>query len=574
MIDPRLKRHWLWLSAAMLLVGMIVAACAPAGPTPPAAERPKAAPPGPEAAAKAKPQYGGVLQFYNNDAPMNLDPYADTSFFFSQAFLGTVYENLVNYNTDVPNYDYRVDLGIIPWLAEKWEMPNETTYVFYLRDAKFHDGTSVTADDVVWSLEYLRDPKNAFGYSGNLTFADKITKLDEKRVQITTKGVAAFFLSDLASRGTVITPKHVFDEGGAEAIATKGIGSGPFKLKKFDRKGKSEMVRFESYWKVDEFGQRMPYLDGFQITHNMDQAAVQAALAARKIDISQLPNKASADALKRQVPDLVMEPFISDNSMVLMFNMRRKPWDDLRVRQAVNLALDRWEMIEAVTFSMGLLVAPPPSISTKTGWGVSQEELAKLPGFRKDKTEDLKEAKRLLAEAGYPSGLKAQLIYTKTWVGAPAAEFTPTSLARAGIQVELVGQDGPTNEKEGRAGNYELWLRVTANAALITYTAQYYAVNAASGNGWNNKEYDDLLKRLQATIDKEQQKKIVRQMQEVFLKELPSLTLVDMAVYKVYQPWVNSWRTQFGNQPTVYYGGPYIWFDMAKLPDSRKAERP
>ncbi len=555
----------------------VLVGCAPAqAPGGPAAlpAVPETGRPAPVAVEKEKPQYGGVLQFYNNDAPANLYPF-DATFVFSQAWLGTIYENLVNYDTDKPGFDWRNDLDVRPWLAEKWVLKDPTTYVFTLRDAKWHDGKPVTADDVVWSAEYLRDPKNPRnGYRGNLAFLDKITKIDSKTVEMTTKAVAAYFLQDLANRGTVVAPKHVFDEGGEAALDSKGIGSGPFRLKKFDPKGKSEMVRFESYWFKDEFGQQMPYLDGFHLTHNMDQAAVQAAVAARRIDLYQALDRPSADALRRQAPDLIVNPFISDNSVVLFVNQTRKPWDDPRVRKAAHLAIDRQEMLQTLTFGEGRLVVPPPSTSTKLGWGYTQEELLQLPGWRKDKTADLAEAKRLLAEAGYPNGFKAQLIYTRTWAAAPEAEISPNFFKKVGIEMELLGQDGPTNEKEGRDRNYDLWLRVTANAALIPYTNQYYTANSPLSAGWKNDQFEDLVKKLATTLDKNEQRKIVRQMQEIYLQDLPGLPLVDVALYKMEQPWVRSWRTQFGNQPTVYYGGPYIWFVQDKVPDFRKAEKP
>ncbi len=562
-----------WGTAAGLVLSL---ACAPAAPAPPAAPVPavpQSGAPAPVVEQKEKPQYGGVFQFYGNDAPANLDPFNDT-FIFSQTFLGTLYENLVNYDSDKPGFDWRNDLDVRPWLAEKWEQKDPTTYVFTLKDAKFHDGKPVTVDDVVWSYEYLRDPKNNKGYRGSLKFLDKVTKIDNKTVQLTTKSVAAYFLSDLATRGTVIAPKHIFDAGGQDALNSTGIGSGPFKLKKFDPKGKSELVRFESYWFKDEFGQQMPYLDGFHITHNMDQAAVQAAIAARKIDIYQALDRPSAEALRQRLPDLQMDPFITDNSIVLFINQTRKPWDDVRVRRAAHLAIDRNEILQTLYFGEGRFVVPAPSTSTKLGWGFSQEDLQKLPGWRKEKAADVADAKKLLAEAGYPNGFKGRLIYPRTYSSAPQAEVAPNYLKTVGIEMELAGLDQPTVNKEAKDLNYDLWLAVTANAALIPYTQAYYTADAPNSGGWKNPQFDDLTKKLGETLDKNEQKKIVRQMQEIWLQELPALTLLDNAIYKVQQPWVRNWRTQFGNQPTVYYGGPYLWFVQDKLPDFRKSEKP
>src|SRR3954470_10464192 len=153
-------QRWLPGLLALAAIGALLAGCAaPAQPS-------KPSPAGSTPAAEV-PRDGGVLQFASWAAPRTLDYCKDGNAFAAEAW-GPVYEGLLSFDYKVGE-DFRTELRVVPYPAERWEQPDDATYIFHLRrDVKWQDGQPFTADDVVFSLNYLQDPSNACTKRGNL----------------------------------------------------------------------------------------------------------------------------------------------------------------------------------------------------------------------------------------------------------------------------------------------------------------------------------------------------------------------------------------------------------------------
>lgn len=550
-----------FLAGGLSLLGAL--ACSPAAQPAPAPAGPAVAP-----AAGAAPQYGGVLKYGAVGKPDSLHPYLATSV-DSELTVIELYDKLLRY--DYSAEDFRADFPLVATLAERWNQPDQTTYVLTLRGGvRWHDGQPFTAEDVVWSLEYLRDSKNNFRDAALLRGVDKIEQLDALTVRISLKDPNPQFLNAIADPQADIAPKHVFDKGGSDALATAGIGTGPFKLKTFDPTGTTSFVRFEDYWRKDKSGNRLPFLNGIELTHNLDHAAQQAALAAREIDLYVAADKAPLDALTARVKDLQIKRHYSHHSPSLIFNFNVKPYDDVRVRRAFHLAIDRQELIDTSLGGEGI-VAHPTAPAIKTGWGLPHDEILKLPGFRPQKEQDLAEAKRLLAEAGHGSGFKSNLVYNRSYAEVGILPIVAAQVKKIGVELDLQGVDSATYLRDQREGKFEAIYFNTAHPNLLLRLDQLFTTKSPQNSfGMKDAQVDQWAEELRRAFDVEQQKRITRQIQARFLEQAYTAPLIDVAAFPTAQPWVNNWYNSFNIATRVEGSAPFLWFDLSRLPPGRR----
>ncbi len=551
--------------------GLAALACAPTpsgGPAaPPSGQQP------PAAAQPAGPKPGGIARFGTIGAPPNLHAYVAVSGAGLLTTSGTLYEPFVDFDYTVK--DYRADFPLDLKMAESWSQPDPTTYLFKLRQGVlFHDGKPMTVEDAVWSMEYFRDPKNGFEGAGRLNSVDRVEKADATSLRMILKAPNPTFLIDIAggtSQPAVILPKHVFDEGGADALNSKGIGTGAFKLVKFDPSGTTVMARHEGYWRKDAQGRPYPYINGAEFIHNMDRSTNEAAFAAGEVDLVHFQTKDQHDALKKLYKDFDTQIHHTGHGTGVYFNASRPPFSDIRARKAVHLALDRHELNETVLGGAGKLSGPVvPGI--KEGWGYSADELLKLPGFRQDKAEDMKEAKRLLAEAGHADGLKVVYINDRTWGSAPMADYIPTTLKRAGIEVQQRAAETASHDKDLRDGNYDIaWRHMANEKPLVRLPAFFESKGVFSkAAGISDPEMDRLIDQLRSAGAMEEQKRLVRRLAEMQVEKVYAANVGDPALFRGEQKWFKGYQSFFTAQAAPGASLWYLWLDQDQMPAKRK----
>ena len=550
---------------------LLLLACAPAaGPAAPGAPAapqpvvPEAGAKAPEPALAAVQRGGTFVQGLPGVLPScyTLQVVERTA----NSALDHVYETLVRYDY-LRAKDYRADLVVQPRLAERWEQPNPTTYVFSLRKGvKWHDGVPFTADDVI--ATYNATLKENFRSAGMWRGFKSIEKVDDNTIRITTGGPAPMALVNLGqpSDGEIL-PKKYLDAGTMEQNC---VGTGPFKVVSWD-KTKIEQVANPDFYLKDDTGGKLPYLDKVRIIFGMNRAAQEAALAAGEMDLYHFNSFEDYDAFKKKVPDLKTETFWTHHNYSILLNLNKKPFDDINVRKALNLLIDRQKVMELVTAGKGKIGLPiVPGI--KEGWGIPQEELFKMPGWRQPKEQDIAEGKRLLAAAGLGSGFKFDHVYIKTWSGAPLGEALPGLLKQHGIELEMRGLDGATVEKVALEGSYDTILRLVANFDPILRTDEFFysKAGAAKGAGRTDVGQDALIDQLRAELDVKKQKELVRKIQEIVVDNYWTAPLGDPAVYAVTRGWVNNYRPSFAIQPDVTATAEWLWLDQGQMPTKRK----
>ena len=545
------------LAGAWLLV-----ACAPTTSAPSAPAAP-GAPEAPAAAAKPEPKYGGILQYSCTTAPVNLNPYISAGP-AEQRTLGVVYETLTHWKHEI-DLDYRNNWIVEPWLAERWESPDPTTYILHLRKGvKWHDGAEFSADDVGFSLTYAIDPANRFRIrSGAFAHLASAEVLDRSTVRLKAKGPVADFLSGFAEREAFILPKHVQDRG--DDFAKVAVGTGPFKLKEYDPNKGTLKVKNTDYWQPGR-----PYVDGVRCLYGLQAQHETAAFVAGQLDVLHVNDRVQLQTVQRSVPGLQHGTITVQSGLAILPKVDKEPWNDARVRRAIHLAVDRQGLKTAALFGDGV-INPPGMPGDKEGWALPPEELLKLPGYRQPKEPDIAEAKRLLAEAGFAGGIKTSLLYgTNLTLGVRQAEPLQAQLARIGIEVTL----RPLPIAEARAaeekGEFELLLQNTADHQLKNQF-EHLDGNGNRYSGINDAKLTDLLYRTARSLDQSEAKKAGLEMQKHLLETNLIVPTIAPLSFPMWQQWVFDYVYEPSNVNRITRSQGYrIWMDVEKMPADRR----
>ena len=370
--------------------------------------------------ANAQPKRGGKVNMSAYADAEVWEPVGSGSLSSVQAY-SQLFPQLVEY--DVTSKDTS---KVVCDLCTEWQVSNEgKTFTFKLiTHAKWGDGTPITADDVVYSLARYMDPKTPIGRSGlfrNYALpADQggVKKIDDHTVEMNLSFASGAFLQFLALDYVKILPKHILEKEGdlkqAEKIIKNKAWGGPFKLDEYQRGNYYRVSRNENYYKEGK-----PYLDG--ITHYIvvDTGRLMSSFEAGQLNMmnsgfANLTPKEHLDLKARMKDKLALNELPGSRNWGFMMNVKKKPFSDPRVRKAVYLAIDRQELnqlVEDGTAAPGCVFMP--------GFVHTEEECATWPGIRPKDTpggqEDLKLAKKLMEEAGYPDGF--EITYEARQVG-------------------------------------------------------------------------------------------------------------------------------------------------------------
>ncbi|MEZ4734817.1 MAG: ABC transporter substrate-binding protein [Caldilineaceae bacterium] len=318
-------------------------------------------------------------------------------------------------------YDRLVSLGeggqIAPSLATTWEANDDaTTWTFTLREGvTFHDGQPLTSADVAYSFRHILDPAVEAPAAATLGLIETIETPDEGTVVFQLGQPHADFPSLL-----VEYTAHIIPDGSGDTIATTGIGTGPFKLVTLNVEGTTILTANDQYWNG------APQLASIELIAIPDAEARSTALQAGQIDII-LNTTATQAALFVGNPDYTVLSFPTGQWGTLAMRTDTPPFDDIRVRKAMRLVVDRQAMIDLVLDGQGTVSCDNPVSTTDAYYWATE-----CP-------QDLEQAKALLAEAGYAEGLDVTLHASDTETSfIPLAEVYQQQAAAAGINVKLL----------------------------------------------------------------------------------------------------------------------------------------
>jgi peptide/nickel transport system substrate-binding protein len=327
-----------------------------------------------------------------------------------------------------------------PNLAERWENPDPLTYIYYLRQGvTFQDGTPMTADDVVFSLERTRNPDTASYVGWMFNSVDTIEKVDDMTVKVTlTQPDALWQYVPATTAGHVISKAHY--EANPETYGKPengALGTGPFKFVSWATGSEIVIEKYDGYWNKANGG---PYLD--RVTYKILPEATTrvAGLQTGEIDLVIGTDGTPADQIPIvQGMDNVTLTFTdSYYSNFLAFNTQRPPFDNVKVRQALNYALDKqalmqnlYPIADAVSVAKAVDVMPRLWTFEKDKWATAYEA---LPSY----AVDMEKAKTLLEESGVADQLNGTSISTdENPLSMGMALALQGAVAELGYQIEI-----------------------------------------------------------------------------------------------------------------------------------------
>lgn len=533
------------------LAGGLFVACAAPQPTAPAAD------------VGSPPQRGGTLQLTASRPPDNLNYWDPAGGVNASITLGPIFDTLIDYEFK-PGENWQVDFKIAPALAESWQQVDPTTYTFKMRPGvKWHDGVEVTAEDVAHSYETIRSPRRPTRPAGLLKDADKIEALDKQTLRITTKQPSAEFIALLASAagGMKIQAKHVADKG--VKYEEQAIGTGAFKMQSFERLSKSTLVRNENYWRDG------PNLDKIVVIYGLDLSSRLASFITRQTDIINIPDQVQFETARASLPDVQYKVVPGNYGYGIGFKLDQAPFNDIRVRRAMHLAIDRKAMIETLSFGHGV-INPPAIPAAKVGWAIPEQDLLKLPGFRQPKDAEIAEAKRLLAEAGFPNGFKTTITMNRGLASTPTiTEMLAGQMRTIGVDMVIKATEPAVFEKARLEGDYET-LMLGSSSMLLDRDLYNYFHSKGGLNSMpiRDARIDELIEAQSRELDVEKRKKLIFDLQHRMLEQNYHAPTIDLGFFAAWQPYVRHFVFNSGAQH--YLVEPHtVWLDQQNVPPGR-----
>ncbi len=407
-----------------------------------------------------------------------------------------VMDNLVRLSDDSTHIE--------PDLAESWEISDDhLTYTFHLRrGVRFHNGDEVTAEDVVFSLSRSRDPEQC-PYSDMFKPIKDVVAVGRYTVRVELNAPYAPILANLSMFNTAIIPKKYFEEiGGSEEFARKPVGAGPFKFEYWKPGEEVGFSRFEDYWRKGQ-----PKVDKLIYYVMPDAAARTLALRDGSVDVAVYVPWSEIAVLEADPNFKVSLDRIWRSDMIRM-NHTVKPFNDVRVRQALNYAVNKQGIIDAVLFRHGELAA------------------SYLPRIRyyndqiKPYPYDPEKARQLLKEAGYEKGFKTTLDCN---AGDPLAVSVATivqqNLRDIGIEVAIQKLEEGTRSERVLTLQYELgtdfYTSDSGDDDMLTDFGIVHSGNQAFWTEYRNPTVELLAELGRTILDDDMRRRIYHELQRI-----------------------------------------------------------
>ncbi|MBI4081483.1 MAG: peptide ABC transporter substrate-binding protein [Candidatus Lambdaproteobacteria bacterium] len=377
-------------------------------------------------------KYGGLLNWLLEDSPPSLSIHENATIVVTGPMM-PVYNNVVLFDQLQARESFE---SIVPELAESWRWNDGgKLLIFKLRQGiRFHDGKPFTGRDVKHTFDVVRGASRTTLKASprKLWYANvaEIATSGDHEVTFRLKRPQPSLLAMLASGYSPVYPAHV----APAELRTRAMGTGPFRFEEYVRDRYIHVARNSEYWVRGR-----PYLDAIRSHIVNKKAARFAALASMQVDVDgpAITTKPDMEALKRMAPGLSFRPTTRTSFTNVVFNTKRAPFDNSRLRQAVSMALERPGFIKSV-FQGGMVpgginMPPPDGI-----WGLAQEMLVMLPGYG-DIQRDRQEARKIMTSLGYTedSPLRVTLNTRTSPVYVDAAVWTASELKQIWIAAEV-----------------------------------------------------------------------------------------------------------------------------------------
>ena len=439
--------------------------------------------------------------------PDQLDPHK-TSSYFSFQVLENVYDTLVEPDEN---------LEMQPALAESWELSeDQRTWTFTLREGvTFHVGSEMTSEDVVYSFNRIIDEELATSY--RFSSVEKVTAPDPRTVEIRVSAPTPNLLSSIGGfKGIAIVEKQNVESGD---VTTAPVGTGPYELTAFTSGDHIQLEANPDYWGG------APKIPSVRYRFISEGSTAIAALKAGEIQWTDSVPPQQVEALSGD-DSVALDVVPSNDYWYLALNQDRKPFDDVRVRQAIAYAIDR-EAIAQVT-SYGNAEVNQLAIPEKSAWYTEYDTYS----FDPQQAEDL------LAAAGVED-LQMELMVSSDYPETvDAAQVIADSLKGVGIDLKIRSLDFGTWLDEQNQGNFDMlymgWLGNIDPDDF--YYSQHHSDGSSNAQGYVNPEVDRLLEAGRTETDEDRRQEIYEEAATIIADEASYIYLYNPSVFQAYSP--------------------------------------
>lgn len=461
--------------------------------------------------AQKDPVRGGTLAYSIGGDPPSFDIHSQSTYLVNTT-MAPVFSTLVRFKP--ANVGEAPD-GIEGDFAKSWEQSADgVRYTFKMNDGiSFHDGKPATSADVKASLERMMNPPKGVvsPRQDSLAIIDKMETPDAGTLVIALKQPAPSLLPILAQGWMSIYSAQ--DIAGNFDFKLKANGTGPFKLKEYARGNRVALDANPTY-----FVKGKPYLSGVNIFVQVDNGARVAAFQSGQANFSMIFTESEIESLNAALgKKMTVERRNGYGFNSINFG-HNAPWTDERVRRALSLAIDRQESIDLLYEGKGFLSGYMPGGGA---WALSDDELRTVPGYAKYSDKTVSEAKQLLQAAGVKQGHQTTLVTRRGKAYEDYSVFLKDQLAKVGIVASIQVLEDAAAYDAFNSRNYDLgpWSHaISLDDPDAVFAEFYLSESPRNYSGIGSAEVDALFKKQSQTLDLNERKKLVKEMQ---FKALP-----------------------------------------------------
>jgi peptide/nickel transport system substrate-binding protein len=498
------------------------------------------------AAPEPNPKRGGVLRYGITSRPPHFDVHQSGTI-NSLGCQGCMFDNLIR-------RDPR-DSGktIIPDLAHSWQISKDgKTYTFFLRkDVLFHDGAELTAEDVKATYDRIAKPPAGISIPRSILFSS-VSEIDVRdkhtiEFKLSQPRPANFMMSAFASGWNVIVRKKTLEDNQYNLRRVVDIpGTGPYKSKRRVENEVWVMERNDKYW-----NQGLPYLDGVEFYHGLPfSPELGSAVLSGRTDYARIVDPVTARKAQA-TPGMSSLNFYQSVIQGTWPNATKKPFNDPRVRRAVHLVLDKHVLVDVVKDVAPMMVGG--FIYPFSEFATPLDQLEKRLGYQTDPTAAIKEAKALMAAAGYANGVQGldflvrDVATFKLWAQAIQAMLQQTLTMECKLRtvVESVWFD------DIKSGNYDMAVGAVVSTLLDPsdyFNAWYKKDGPQNYSGWSNDEFNQLVPQIDSEVDPAKRLVLIRKAEDILEREVP---VFPVCWEKINDVWYNYVK---GHNPKDYFG--------------------
>jgi len=514
-----------------------------------------------------KAEYGGSLRISATSEAPHWD-FQMTSSYVTMYDITFVFNKLLRFNIG-PEYDMN-DYTPAPCLAESWEWQGDKTLIFHLRKGvKWQNkaplnGRELVAEDVKYTIERMMSKEVASPNAYMLEAVQSVECPDKYTVKVNLKGPFAPLITHFADDPMSILAKEAVDKWGDVKKPESAVGTGAFLMASYQPSVGRVFKRNPDYWEKDEDGNSLPYVNELRFLVIADTSTALAGLRSGSIDLNVGVTRSEIPSLQQSNPELILyeyTPPLLGTAFVAM-RVDQPPFNDIRVRQAISMAVDRKMWVDTILYGRGEQDNGPIPWSLKE-WKLEGPALGEGYKYRQ---YNLQEAKRLLAEAGYPTGFKTSLNSTPGYgtTHLENTELFKDILSKIGIDAKIELKDYGSYMASTFVGKYDGMVYGLQTAFMEVdgwLWGPYYSTSPRNIGHVNDPKLDEMIDKQRATLDKTERKKIIDDIQKYLAVQCYYVNQPGGYGVGAWHPWVRHYGQKVG---CTDYGSRFtrVWVDQ------------